>query len=203
MPTKLRTLPLLALVVLALLGASPVDPHGVRGRLTGLASDLSHRAGLPWGGGASAGSVDLAGLTPAMSQRVRGAVSAADAAGVPLEVTSAWRSAEHQQRLLDEAVQEHGSLQAAYAWVLPPEESAHVRGEAVDVGPAAGRQWLEENGAELGLCRRYANEPWRFEPLVEPGRRCPALETDAASTLLAAAPVGLGAPGRSGALPRG
>jgi D-alanyl-D-alanine dipeptidase len=35
---------------------------------------------------------------------------------------------------------------------------------------------LEANGYRFGLCRRYENEWWHFEPLVAPGTQCPALE---------------------------
>ncbi|WP_269205274.1 D-alanyl-D-alanine carboxypeptidase family protein [Motilibacter aurantiacus] len=91
-------------------------------------------------------------------------------------MTSGWRSARHQRRLFDRAVAQYGSREAASRWVLPPDDSAHVRGQAVDVGPAEGMAWLEERGAAYGLCRRYANEPWHFEPLTEPGGTCPALE---------------------------
>ncbi|NHC47439.1 M15 family metallopeptidase [Motilibacter aurantiacus] len=116
------------------------------------------------------------GLDPELGRRVTLALAAAQAADVPLHVTSGRRSWAHQQRLLDEAIEKHGSRAAATRWVLPPQDSAHVHGLAVDVGPREGMAWLEEHGAAYGLCRRYANEPWHFEPLVAPGGRCPALE---------------------------
>ena len=90
----------------------------------------------------------------------------AAAAGVELRITSGWRSAREQQRLVDEAITRFGSAEAAHRWVLPPERSAHVAGLAIDVGPAAGARWLEERGSAYGLCRVYLNEPWHFEPLV-------------------------------------
>ncbi|NHC15915.1 M15 family metallopeptidase [Motilibacter deserti] len=125
---------------------------------------------------------DEGSLDPELTRRVDAALAAAHADGVRLEVTSGRRSAEHQQRLLDEAIEKYGSRSAATQWVLPPEDSAHVRGEAVDVGPAEGMAWLQEHGAAYGLCRRYANEPWHFEPLVEPGGRCPAFEPHAVAS---------------------
>lgn len=39
----------------------------------------------------------------------------------------------------------------------------HVSGEAVDVGGWDAMEWLARRGAEFGLCRVYANEPWHFE----------------------------------------
>ena len=122
------------------------------------------------------------GLDPELDRRLGRALADAHAAGVPLEVTSGWRSARHQQELLDRAIEKYGSRSAATHWVLPPRDSAHVRGHAVDVGPSAGMAWLEEHGAAYGLCRRYANEPWHFEPLVAPGGRCPALEPHAVAS---------------------
>ncbi|RKS80428.1 D-alanyl-D-alanine carboxypeptidase-like protein [Motilibacter peucedani] len=122
-----------------------------------------------------------AGLTKEMSARVDDAMAAARAAGVPLHITSGWRSAAHQQRLLDEAIAKYGSERAATQWVLPPSESEHVAGRAVDVGPAAGYRWLQQHGEAYGLCRRYANEPWHFEPLVRRGGTCPPLESHPAA----------------------
>ena len=121
----------------------------------------------------------LTGLDAGLAKRFSGAREAASAAGVPLIVTSGARSAAEQQRLFDEAVSEHGSAEAATRWVLPPDRSAHVHGLAVDVGPAEGWRWLGEHGTEHGLCQVYENEPWHFEPFVEPGGTCPALVPDA------------------------
>lgn len=122
---------------------------------------------------------DSAGLDPELAARFSAAQDAAAAAGRALRVTSGARTAEEQQRLFDEAVAEHGSVEAATRWVLPPERSAHVHGLAIDVGPAEGWEWLADHGAAFGLCRLYANEPWHFEPLVEPGGTCPGLVPDA------------------------
>lgn len=118
-------------------------------------------------------------LTDEMSSRVQAAINAAEEDGVELVVTSGWRSAEYQQELLDEAIEEYGSREEATHWVLPPEDSNHVNGTAVDVGPREGMAWLDEHGWEFGLCRRYDNEPWHFEPLTEPGGDCPPREPHA------------------------
>lgn len=123
---------------------------------------------------------DVSGLTPSMRRAVARAIEAARADGVELRVTSGWRSAEHQRRLYEGAIAKYGSASVARRWVLPPDESAHVRGEAVDIGPAAGAAWLETYGVRFGLCRRYANEPWHFERLAPAvGSACPALEPHA------------------------
>ena len=113
-------------------------------------------------------------LAPQLRRAVDRALAAAAEAGVPLHVTSGWRSAAHQQVLYDAAVQKYGSAAAARRWVLPPAESQHVQGLAVDVGPAAGATWLDTAGVRFGLCRRYDNEPWHFERLAGAvGSTCP------------------------------
>jgi D-alanyl-D-alanine carboxypeptidase len=117
---------------------------------------------------------DMAGLTPAMRRAVTRAQAAAAADGVELRVTSGWRSRERQRQLYVEAIAKYGSPERARRWVLPPEESEHVAGRAVDVGPESGARWLEEHGVRFGLCRRYDNEPWHFERLaVARGSVCP------------------------------
>ena len=119
------------------------------------------------------------GLDPRLSAAVEKAMADARADGVELTITSGWRSARHQQELLDAAVKRYGSRAKAEEWVLPPNQSAHVRGRAVDMGPAAGNTWLERHGRKYGLCRRYANESWHFELLTKPGRPCPRMEPHA------------------------
>ena len=48
-------------------------------------------------------------------------------------------------------------------WVATPSTSAHVSGDAVDIGPAAATTWLSRHGAIYGLCQIYRNEPWHYE----------------------------------------
>lgn len=99
---------------------------------------------------------------------------AAEADGITIVVNSGWRSASYQQDLLEDAVAEYGSEEAAARWVATPETSPHVSGHAVDVGPRAATDWLAEHGASYGLCRTYANEPWHFELRREAvGGHCP------------------------------
>ena len=91
--------------------------------------------------------------------------AATDAAddGVELHLDSGWRSPQYQQRLLDEAIAKYGSAAQAARWVAAPDRSAHVSGDAVDIGPADAATWLSEHGAAYGLCRIYGNEPWHVE----------------------------------------
>ena len=129
---------------------------------------------------APAGVGDTEHLDPKLRSAVDRAIAAAARDGVDLRVTSGWRSAERQRQLFVAAVAKYGSVSTASQFVLPPGKSAHVRGEAVDVGPPAGARWLDRNGVRFGLCRRYANETWHFERLAAArGSRCPALEAHA------------------------
>ena len=91
--------------------------------------------------------------------------AATDAAydGVEFFVDSGWRSPEYQEQLRDQAVSKYGSEGEAARWVATPKTSAHVSGDAVDIGPLGASAWLSEHGARYGLCQIYGNEPWHFE----------------------------------------
>ena len=122
-------------------------------------------------------------LVPQFKARYEAAKVAAKLNGHTLTITSGYRSLAQQQILFDRAVKRNGSVTAATKWVLPPKKSNHPWGIAIDinyrVGGAKGKKaaaWLEKNGYKYGLCRRYENEWWHFEPLVAPGRKCPKME---------------------------
>ncbi len=118
-------------------------------------------------------------LDPALHAALRRAASAARGDGVHLTVTSGWRSRAYQQHLLDRAVATYGSRAEAAAWVATPDTSAHVTGDAVDLGPSSATGWLAAHGAEYGLCRVYRNEPWHVELRPDaPAHGCPARYDD-------------------------
>jgi zinc D-Ala-D-Ala carboxypeptidase len=102
-------------------------------------------------------------LDPGLLDALRRTATDAAADGVGLQVNSGWRSPEYQQQLFQDAVVEHGSRDEAARWVSTAETSAHVSGEAVDIGPPGAAAWLSEHGAAHGLCQIYRNEPWHFE----------------------------------------
>ncbi len=128
-------------------------------------------------------SINSAGLQPELAQAFESARSAASKSGITLVLNSGYRTKVDQQKLLDKEIAKRGSYEAAVKWVLPPKDSAHVKGAAIDIGPAAAASWLEENGSRWGLCRRYANESWHFELIGVPGRSCPALEANAMASI--------------------
>lgn len=105
----------------------------------------------------------VAKLDPALLRALRRAATTAADDGVKLFIDSGWRSPEYQEQLLREAVSEYGSEEEAARWVATPETSAHVSGDAVDIGPSAATAWLSRRGATYGLCQIYRNEPWHYE----------------------------------------
>lgn len=105
---------------------------------------------------------------------LRAAARDAEEDGVMFVVNSGWRSASYQRDLLEDAIAEYGSEEAAARWVATPQTSPHVSGHAVDLGPREATDWLAQHGASYGLCRTYANEPWHFELRPEAvGGSCP------------------------------
>jgi zinc D-Ala-D-Ala carboxypeptidase len=110
---------------------------------------------------------------------LRQAATAAAGDGVEFVVDSGWRSPEYQERLLQEAIAKYGSREEAARWVATPNTSAHVSGDAVDIGPSGAAAWLSEHGGEYGLCRIYGNEPWHYELRPEAiAHGCPPMYAD-------------------------
>jgi D-alanyl-D-alanine carboxypeptidase len=121
----------------------------------------------------------VANLDPALLGALRLAATDAADDGVEFVVDSGWRSREYQEQLLHEAVSEYGSEQEAARWVATPNTSAHVSGEAVDIGPFVATRWLSDHGATYGLCQIYGNEPWHYERRPEAiAHGCPPMYAD-------------------------
>ena len=121
----------------------------------------------------------VANLDPELLRAIRQAAKAAARDGVKMSVNSGWRSPEYQSQLLREAVSEYGSAEEAARWVATAETSAHVSGDAVDIGPSAAAAWLSAHGAVYGLCPIYGNEPWHYELRPEAADEgCPAMYAD-------------------------
>jgi D-alanyl-D-alanine carboxypeptidase len=121
----------------------------------------------------------VANLDPDLLGALRQAATDAADDGVEFFVDSGWRSPEYQDQLLREAVSEYGSEEEAARWVATAETSAHVSGDAVDIGPDDATAWLSAHGAEYGLCQIYGNEPWHYELRPEAiAQGCPAMYAD-------------------------
>ncbi|MGW4071210.1 M15 family metallopeptidase [Nocardia grenadensis] len=120
------------------------------------------------------------GLDPLLALAYTMAEQEAHARGVPMTINSGYRSPEEQRAMWEEGLRTYGSPEETRRWVLPPEESTHVTGRAVDIAPREGAAWLEANGNRWGLCRTFDNEWWHFELATLPGAACPARVPDAA-----------------------
>lgn len=121
----------------------------------------------------------VSNLDPALLSALRQAATDAADDGIEFVVNGGWRSAEYQNQLLREAVSVYGSEDEAARWVADPDASAHVSGEAVDIGPSEATAWLSEHGARYGLCQIYRNESWHYElrpEAIEQG--CPPMYAD-------------------------
>jgi zinc D-Ala-D-Ala carboxypeptidase len=121
----------------------------------------------------------VANLDPALLDALRQAATDAADDGVEFFVDSGWRSPEYQEQLLREAVSKYGSEEEAARWVATADTSAHVSGDAVDIGHSDATAWLSEHGAEYGLCQTYSNEPWHYELRPEAiDHGCPPMYAD-------------------------
>ncbi|MDU0312291.1 M15 family metallopeptidase [Phycicoccus sp. M110.8] len=151
-------------------------PHRPPGSAAGAEDDGAVHGGVPV---FDAHDAALVNLDPALLGALREAATQARHDGVEVQVNSGWRSAAYQAQLLREAVARYGSAAEAARWVATPQTSAHVSGDAVDIGPTAAASWMSRHGAAFGLCRVYRNEPWHFE--LRTGAQdhgCPALYAD-------------------------
>jgi len=146
-----------------------------------------HRAALGRAGGAVPhGTTVFDDKVPAVANldsdlltALRRAATDAEHDGVRLQVDGGWRSPAYQERLLREAIAKYGSKQEAKRWVATPKTSAHVSGDAVDIGPPAAATWLSQHGAAYGLCQIYGNEPWHYELRADAADRgCPGMYAD-------------------------
>jgi zinc D-Ala-D-Ala carboxypeptidase len=153
------------------IGGAPDEPPGPLGEADGA---------VPDGTTVFADAVPgVANLDPDLLAALRAAATQAADDGVELHVDSGWRSAAYQERLLRDAIAKYGSEAEARRWVATPDTSAHVSGDAVDIGPSGAAAWLSEHGAQDGLCRIYGNEPWHYELRPDAGANgCPAVYAD-------------------------
>jgi zinc D-Ala-D-Ala carboxypeptidase len=184
---------LVAAVVIAALAASFVLVSFVAVPVT---AAIATALGSPGDGGSTPGATDAGGegsqgvvlggvtvfddvpavsrLNPDLLRALREAADDAAREDIRFEVNSGWRSPEYQDQLLQDAVAQYGSLEEAARWVASSRTSAHVSGDAVDIGGFDATLWLGENGPAYGLCQIYDNEPWHFELRPEaPEQGCP------------------------------
>lgn len=119
-------------------------------------------------------------LSPDLLAALRHAQAAMkqDGDGADITIADGWRSERYQEHLFAQAIRRYGSEEEAGKWVKRGADSAHVRGEAVDIADAGAMDFLNRFGNEWGLCQVYANEAWHFELRTTPGGECPAQSPD-------------------------
>ena len=100
------------------------------------------------------------GLHPLLARSVETLV---DRSFGRVRVVSGFRSREAQEALWSEALEEHGSAEAADDWVARPGNSMHEKGLAVDLGGDIDLAVRLIEELDLPLHRPLANEPWHFE----------------------------------------
>jgi zinc D-Ala-D-Ala carboxypeptidase len=123
----------------------------------------------------------VANLDSDLLRALRAAATDAADGGVEFSVNSGWRSPQYQTQLRREAVPKYGSEKEAARWVATADTSAHVSGEAIDIGLSDAQAWLSQHGAKYGLCQIYSNEPWHYELRPEAiDRGCPPMYADPA-----------------------
>ena len=86
---------------------------------------------------------------------------AASAAGLPLTITSGFRSDAEQASLF--------AANPDPRWVAPPGRSLHRCGTELDLGPPSSHGWLAANARRFGFEQRYSWEPWHFGFVRRPG----------------------------------
>ncbi|PSK93668.1 D-alanyl-D-alanine carboxypeptidase-like protein [Murinocardiopsis flavida] len=184
--TRSTTLAALVVARATLIGVLVYSPYSTRSLSSAVSGDHRHGA-LGEADGAVGGGVTVfddrvpavANLDPELRGALRRAATDAAADDVEFLVNSGWRSPEYQEQLLREAVSKYGSEQEAARWVATSDTSAHVSGDAVDIGHSDATAWLSEHGAEYGLCQIYRNEPWHYELRPEAiDRGCPRMYAD-------------------------
>jgi len=80
--------------------------------------------------------------------------AAASAAGLPLVVSSGFRSDAEQAVLF--------AANPDPRWVAPPGRSLHRCATELDLGPSSAYGWLAANASRFGFVQRYSWEAWHY-----------------------------------------
>ena len=85
--------------------------------------------------------------------------------GNTIGINSGYRDTAKQAGLYSAALAKYGNAHDAGAWVAPPGQSPHNKGEAVDLNlpNAAAIAFAHANAAKYGLVFPLANENWHIE----------------------------------------
>ncbi len=135
-------------------GPRPQDPR----RRVRAVAEVAVGAGLPSGPGAGEYPGPFATrqgqrMRPDVAQAFDRMQAAAQRAGHPLVIASAFRSYADQVRVFAQ----YGPGRAA-----PPGKSLHRLGTELDLWPESAHPWLAANATRFGFLKRYPTEPWHF-----------------------------------------
>src|SRR4029453_9673654 len=107
---------------------------------------------------------------PQLMPRPTGSSSSSTAAGVPRRTRNNYSMRRSRRTAPKKKAAKGGAT---------PKTSAHVSGQAVDIGPFEATRWLSKHGATYGLCQIYRNEPWHYELRPEAvDHGCPPMYAD-------------------------
>ena len=108
-------------------------------------------------------------MRPDVAQAFDRLYAAAQADGIALIITSAWRSDAEQAILF--------ARNPDPRWVAPPGTSLHRLGTELDLGPASAYGWLAANADRFGFIQRYSWEPWHYGFTLNASSSSPAKTT--------------------------
>jgi hypothetical protein len=94
------------------------------------------------------------GMRPDVAGAFDRMAAAAAQAGIPLTVTSGFRSDAEQAALF--------AAHPDPTWVAPPGHSLHRCATELDLGSESAYGWLAANAGRFGFVQRYSWEPWHY-----------------------------------------
>ena len=141
-----RPVTVTAVAELAPPGASGIPLTGGPGAYDG---PLAYRQGKP--------------MRPDVAQAFDRMAAAAEADGVALIITSAFRTDAEQAVLWRRNPDPR--------WVAPPGTSLHRFATELDLGPRSAYPWLAANADRFHFVQRYAHEPWHYGYTLNPRSR--------------------------------
>jgi hypothetical protein len=114
------------------------------------------------------------GMRPDVAAAFDRMAAAASAAGLPLIVSSGFRSDAEQARLF--------AANPDPRWVAPPGHSLHRCATELDLGPDSAYGWLAAHAAAFGFIQRYSWEPWHYGFALGPAPCSDAAEAQLADS---------------------
>ena len=150
--------------LLAAKNASPVpqQPNPIQRRMGAANTGPTNYSNGNYRGAMDQGAADLNHVDPVLRSAVAKMIK--DSGGV-IGTNSGYRDSVRQTGLYNAALSKYGNARNAGAWVAPPGQSPHNKGEAIDLNlsNAAAIAYAHANAAKYGLVFPLANENWHVE----------------------------------------